>query len=93
MIRNRYNQVPHLSQDTTWDSNKIMINITNKSQKISPFPSGVHKAAMNRRESMQTQDINDTNNPQKKYRLGTVSKNYFTEWLKPVSRRANLTHP
>ena len=30
-IRNRYNQVPHLSQDTKRDSNKITINITNKS--------------------------------------------------------------
>ena len=30
-IRNRYNQVPHLSQDTKSESNKITINITNKS--------------------------------------------------------------
>ena len=35
-IRNRYNQVQHLSQDTTWESNKITINITNKSQEASP---------------------------------------------------------
>ena len=51
-IRNRYSQVPHLSQDTKWESNKITINITNKSQEASPFPSGDQKAAMNRRESM-----------------------------------------
>ena len=51
-IRNRYNQVPHLSQDTKGESNKITLNITNKSQEVSPFPSGDHKAAMNRRESM-----------------------------------------
>ena len=44
-IRNRYNQVPHLSQDTKWESNKITINITNKSQEVSPCPSGDHKAA------------------------------------------------
>ena len=25
-IRNRYNQVPHLSQDTKWESNNIRIN-------------------------------------------------------------------
>ena len=31
---------------------KFTINITNKSQEVSPFPSGDHKAAMNRRESM-----------------------------------------
>ena len=45
-IRNWYNQVPHLTQDTTWESNKTTINITNKSQEVSPFPSGDHKAAM-----------------------------------------------
>ena len=51
-IKNRYNQVPHLSQDTKWDSNKITINIKNKNQEVSPFPPGYHKAAINRRESM-----------------------------------------
>ena len=51
-IRNRYNQVPHLNQDTIWDSDKTQLNITNKSQEVSPFPVGDHKAAMNRRESM-----------------------------------------
>ena len=51
-IRKRYNQVPHLTQDTTWESNKNTINITNKSQEDSPFPAGDPKAAMNRRESM-----------------------------------------
>ena len=45
-------------------------NITNKGQEISHFPSGAHKAAMNRRGSM-----TNTSDPQKKYRLGTVSKN------------------
>ena len=49
-IRERFNQVPHLTQDTTWESNKNTINITNKSQEVSPFPAGDHKAAMNRRE-------------------------------------------
>ena len=34
-IRNRYDQVPHLSQDTKWDRNKIITNIT-----TSPFPTG-----------------------------------------------------
>ena len=48
-IRNRYNQVPHLSQDTKWEGNKITMNLTNKGQEVSPFPSGDHKAAMNRR--------------------------------------------
>ena len=34
-IRKRYNQVPNLTQDTTWESNKTTINITNKSQQVS----------------------------------------------------------
>ena len=51
-IRNQYNQVPDLTQVTTWESNKNT-NITNKkSQEVSPFPAGDHKAAMNRWESM-----------------------------------------
>ena len=50
-IRNQYNQVPHLTHDTTWKSDKNT-NITNKSQEVSPFPAGVHKEAMNRRERM-----------------------------------------
>ena len=36
-IRKRYNQVPHLTQDTTWDSHKNTINITNKSQEPITF--------------------------------------------------------
>ena len=48
-IRNQYNQVPHLSEDTKWESYIITIKITNKSQEVSPFPSGDHKAAINRR--------------------------------------------
>ena len=51
-ISNLYNQVPHLTQDTTRESNKIQLNMKNKSQEVSPFPAGDHKAAMNRRESM-----------------------------------------
>ena len=33
-IRNRYNQAPHLTTDTTWESDKTQLNITNES-----FPS------------------------------------------------------
>ena len=51
-IRKQCNQVPHLTQDTTWESNKSTINITNKSLEVSPFPADDHKAAMNRRKSM-----------------------------------------
>ena len=74
-IRKRYNQVLHLTQDTTWESNKKSINITNKSQEVSPFRAGDHKAAMNRRESIRNKRHKNTNDPQKKYCLGTVGAN------------------
>ena len=46
-IRNRYNQVPHLTQDTTRESDKTIKQHTQESQEVSPFPAGDHKAAMN----------------------------------------------
>ena len=51
-IRNRYNQIPHLTQDTTWESDKKQLNNSNESQEVSTFSAGDRKAAMNRRESM-----------------------------------------
>ena len=89
-IRNRYYQVPQLTQDTKWESNKLTINITNTNHEVSSFPAGDHKAATNRRESMQTQDINNTNDSQNKDRLGTVSKNIVLAGLNPF-HGANLT--
>ena len=35
MIRNRYNQVPHLTQGNAWESVKTQKNITHKSAKMS----------------------------------------------------------
>ena len=75
------------TQDTTWERNKNTINITNKSQEVSRFPADDQKAAMNRRESMRSTRHKNTNDPQKKYRLGTVSKNILLEGLNRVSRR------
>ena len=49
MIRNRYNQVPHQTQDTNGKVTKSQLDITNESQEVSPFPAGVHKASINRR--------------------------------------------
>ena len=37
-IRNRYNQVPHLTQDTVRENDKTQENITYKRAKRSPFP-------------------------------------------------------
>ena len=48
-IRNRYNQVPHLTQDTNGKVTNSQLYTTNKSQEVSPFPAGDHKAQINRR--------------------------------------------
>ena len=52
-IRNQCNQVSHLAQDTTWESDKNTRKLhIQESQKVSPFQAGDHKAAINRQESM-----------------------------------------
>ena len=47
-IRNRYNQVPHLIQDTNGKVTNSQLDTTNESQEVSPFPAGDHKAHINR---------------------------------------------
>ena len=47
-IRNRYNQVPHLTQDTNGKVINLQLDTTNKSQEVSLFPAGDHKAHINR---------------------------------------------
>ena len=51
-IRNRYNQAPHLTQDTNGKVTNSQIYTTNESQGVSPFPAGDHKAQLNRRTHM-----------------------------------------
>ena len=48
-IRNRYYQVPHLTQDTNGKVTNSQLVNTNESQEVSPFPAGDHKAHINRR--------------------------------------------
>ena len=48
-IRNRYNQVPHLTQDTNEKVTNSQLDTTNENQEVSPFPAGDHKAHINRR--------------------------------------------
>ena len=43
-IRNRYNQVPHLTQDTNGKVTTSHLDNTNESQEVSLFPAGDHKA-------------------------------------------------
>ena len=51
-IRNQYIQVPHLSQDTKLESNKITNKHHKQEPRGQPFSSGDNKAAVNRCKSM-----------------------------------------
>ena len=48
-MRNRYKQVPHLTQDTNGKLTTSQLDITNESQEVSPFPAGDRKESINRR--------------------------------------------
>ena len=48
-IRNWYDQVQHLTQDTNGKVTNSQLYTTNESQEISPFPAGDNKAQINRR--------------------------------------------
>ena len=75
-IRNRYNQVPHLTNGKVINS---QLDTTNESQEVSPFPAGDHKAHINRRTQRHSKHKTEKNkkDPQKKYHLGTVSKIFY----------------
>ena len=67
-----------------WKVTTSQLDFTNESQEVSPFPAGDHKASINRRvrrKAWQKQVRNNINAPQKKHRLGTVSKNILLEGL------------
>ena len=78
-IINRYNQVPHLTQDTNGKVKNYQLDTTNKSQEVIPFPAGDHKAHINRRAQRHSKHKTEKNTkaPQKKYRLGMVSKIFY----------------
>ena len=77
-IRNRYNQVPHLTQDTNGKVTNAQLDTTDESQEVSPFPAGDHKAHINRRTLRHSkQKKKNIKIPQKKYRLGTVNKIFY----------------
>ena len=77
--RNRYNLVPHLTQDTNGKVTNSQLYTTKESQEVSPFPAGDHKAQMNRRVQRHNKHKTEKNikDPQNKYRLGTVSKIFY----------------
>ena len=78
-IRNRYNQVPHLTKDTNRKVTNSQLCTTNESQVVSPFPAGDHKAQINRHAQRHNKHMTEKNikDPQKKYRLGTGSKIFY----------------
>ena len=90
-IRNRYNQVPHLTQDTNGKVTNSQLDTTNESQEVSPLPAGDHKAQINRRAQRHNKQVTEKNikDPQKKYHLGTVSKIFWLESFNQF-RNANL---
>ena len=49
-IRNRYNPVPHLTQDTNGKVtiSQLHVYTTNETQEVSPFPAGDRRAQINR---------------------------------------------
>ena len=91
-IRTLYNQVPHLTKDTNWKMTNSQLDTTNESQKVSPFPAGDHKEHINWRAQMhskhKTENVKD---PQKKYRLETVSKIHY--WRAQTSLTVHQPHP
>ena len=78
-MKRRYNQVPHPTQDTNGKVTNSQLDTTNESQEVSPYPAGDHKAHINRRAQRRTNIRQNKNikDPQKKYRLGTVSKIFY----------------
>ena len=78
-IRNRYNQVPHMTQDTNGKMTNSQQDTTNESQEVSPFPAGDHKAHINRRAQRHSTHKTEKTHKKstKKYHLGTVSKVFY----------------
>ena len=78
-IRNQYNQVPHMTQNTNGKVTNSQLDTSKERQEVSPFPAGDHKAHINRRTQRQSKHKTEKNikDPQKKYRLGTVSKIFY----------------
>ena len=65
-ISNRYNQVPHLTQDTNGKVTNSQLNTTNESQEVSPFPASDHKAHINRRTQKHSK-----HKTEQKYKIST----------------------
>ena len=81
-IRNRHNQVRHLTQDTNGKVTNSQPDTTNESQEDSSFPADDHKAHINRR--IQRHSKQKTEKTQKIHKRNTTlerSVKYFTGGL------------
>ena len=56
-IKDRYNQVPNLTQDTNGKVQNSQLDTTNETQEVSPFPVGDHKVQINRRAQRHNKHI------------------------------------
>ena len=84
-IRNRYDQVPHLTQDSNGKVTNLQLDTTNESQEVSPFPAGDQKAHINRRIQMHSK--HKTEKTVKIHKRSTAferSVKYVTGGLKQV---------
>ena len=92
-IRNRYNQVPHLTQDTNGKVTNSQLDTTNESQEVSPYPAGDHMAHINRhvqRHSKHKTEKNITDSHRSTALERSVK--YFTGGFKP-GLTVNQPHP
>ena len=86
-IRNQYNQVPHLTQDTNRKVTDLRLDTTNKSKDVSPFLAHINRRAQRYSKHKTEKNI-------KNHKSSTAlerSVKYFIGGLKPVSRRQSHT--
>ena len=94
-IRYRYNQAPHLPQDTNGKVTTSQLDITNESQEVSPLPAGDHKASINRRtrRHQKKHDRNNIYDPQRKHRLKPYHASLFAHSRRLLITFANQVDP
>ena len=71
-IRNRYNQVSHMTQDTNGKVTNSQLDTANESQEVSPFQEGDLKEHINRRAQMHS-----------KYKTGKTKHKISTKEVQP----------
>ena len=86
-IRNRYNQVPHLTQGTYWKVTSSQLDTANDSQEVCPFPAGDHKTHINRRVQRHTCSKHKT----EKHKRCIIVTNIEWENLQPMRHVVILT--